>query len=638
MTSLLVFVNAILAATASLLAWPVLASLRLLKRLRRTHRPIARRVVILGLDGFSPEIAGTLMSEGLLPELSALAGKGTFTKLATTRPGISPVAWSSFSTGVNPGKHGIFDFLAPDRRRHIPVLSSVATGRDGRGRPFARMLRRSEPFWKRLGALGLRSTILRVPITYPPEKLDGFLLSGMCVPDLRGTQGSYTLFGVGAGHRPGGIEIPLAGPAGGTWSAGIPGPEDGGRMLTLPVGLSRNGKGWKLTAGSSAPVSIEPGSFTPWIRLAFRRVHRSAICGIVRFRLTVDGDRPLLYMTAIHPDPFRPPVPVSHPQLYSSYLAGLLGPYATLGLAEDTWALMDGAVDEEAFLDYAWQIFGERRRMLADALRRNRTGLVVCVFDTSDRIQHMFWRQGIGPGSPIREMYRKCDALVGEVAGRLGRGDMLLVISDHGFASFDTCVDLNRFLIERGFMVLQDGVGTVSDSFEGVDWSRTRAYAMGLAGIHLNLAGREGAGIVQPGAGADAVTQEIIEALLDLRDGEGASVVLSAERAASIYSGPYIGGSPDILVGMRDGFRASWNCVTGGAGREVIYPNDRHWCGDHCCDSALVPGILFSNRILDCSSPSILDMAPTVLDALGTDPPPHLDGRSLLRAAKGGTA
>lgn len=249
----------------------------------------------------------------------------------------------------------------------------------------------------------------------------------------------------------------------------------------------------------------------------------------------------------------------------------------------------------------------------------------------------MFWRQGIGPGSPIREMYRRCDALVGEVAGRLRRGDMLLVISDHGFASFETCVDLNRFLIERGFMVLQDGVETVSDSFEGVDWSRTRAYAMGLAGIHLNMAGREGAGVVQPGAAADAVMHEIMDALLELRDGEGRSVVLSAGRADTIYSGPYVGGSPDILVGMHDGFRASWNCVTGGAGREVIYPNDRHWCGDHCCDSTLVPGILFSNRRLDSTSPSILDIAPTVLDALGTDPPPHLDGRSLLRAAQSRT-
>ena len=314
---------------------------------------------------------------------------------------------------------------------------------------------------------------------------------------------------------------------------------------------------------------------------------------------------------------------------YSKYLSGLQGPFATLGLAEDTWALSNGATTGEVFLEQAWSIFEERRTMFFDSLKRNRDGLVVCVFDTSDRIQHMFRAEGHGSDSPVGEMYRRMDKLIGETMNRLRKNDMLLVMSDHGFTSFHTCIDFNRWLVEMGYMVLDEGVETIDTSFKGVDWSRTRAWSMGLAGIMLNLEGREGRGIVPP-VEATALLEEISASLVELRTDDGEKAISSVYMASSVYSGPYSGDGPDLVVGTASGFRAGWGCVTGGVGPKTLYPNKKHWNGDHSVDCRLVPGTLASNYALDTEGASITDMAPTILAALGVKAPDYMEGTSLL--------
>jgi len=648
-TSFLVLLNAIAASLLSALLWPVMMAVRLLRRRRRELRATAGRVVILGLDGLSPRIARELMEEGLMPELSSLAGRGTLAPLGTTCPGISPVAWSSFMTGVNPGRHGIFDFLAPDRQRYLAILSSVRTGtsrrRTGRGpfarevtRPFVRLLRKGAPFWGLLGRYGIRSTVLRVPITYPPEPLDGHLLSGMCVPDVRGTQGSYTLFSARDPGRTTGGLWRLLEPSDGGWRGSLPGPRGaGGTGIEVPVVLRRRrGGAWEVSAGDSR-LALTEGKLSGWLGITFPD-GRAKVRAIARVPPVIREGSPELYCSALHVDPWSPAVPISHPVHYSRFLAGSRGPFATLGLAEDTWALNNGALDEEAFLDQAWAFFEERRTMFLDALDLDRSGLVACVFDTSDRIQHMFWGAGTGEGSPIRAMYRRMDDLIGETVRRLRRGDLLLVMSDHGFSSFHTCVDMNRWLLEKGYLVLEDGVATVETSFAGVDWSKTRAWSLGLAGIFLNLKGREARGIVDPSEAA-AVSREICAALLELRTPGGESVVGSALTSRDVYGGPYAAEGPDIVYGTNEGFRAGWGCVTGGLGPSVLYPNDRHWDGDHCHDHRTVPGTLASNAPLDAGAANILDIAPTVLSALGVRPPSYMEGRSLLRRdAEGGHA
>lgn len=636
LTSFVVFLNALLISLLSLLIWPVRVLIRLMRRARLPLKPRAGRVVILGLDGFSPKLASGLLSRGELENLARLSREGTMTELRTTCPGISPVAWSSFQTSVNPAKHAIFDFLKIDRQRYLPVLSSVKTG-TGKGRKaYARLLRRSKPFWEHLGRFGIKSSILRVPITYPPESLDGQLLSGMCVPDVRGTQGSYTLLSQSdPGSMTGGQWVPLSPCGDNAWSADLPGP--GGSdddPVTVPLRLTTGERNVLEVAGES--IELRPSRLSDWVRIAFRE-GRKKVRAIARFCLYTEEGGPRLYATALNVDPLSPALPISHPVYYSRYLAGMQGPFATLGLAEDTWALSNEVIDENTFLEQAWSIFEERRSMYFDALRRNRRGLVACVFDTSDRIQHMFFDRGLDEASPMREMYERMDELIGQTLKELRQKDVLIVVSDHGFTSFHTCLDLNRWLYEAGFLVLEEGVETVERNFKGVDWSRTRAYSMGLAGIMLNMAGRESQGIVTPGAESEAVLDEIASGLLQLRDGEGAPVVSRTWKAAEVYQGPYMGEGPDLVVGTHEGFRAGWRCVTGGLGPTVLYPNTMHWNGDHCHDHNLVPGIFASNWSLGNEDPAIVDVGPTVLSLLGVKPPEYMEGKALNLEPSSGT-
>jgi len=638
-TSFLVFLNALLASLLSLLIWPISIVRRFLRRRGLPLEPAARRVVVLGLDGLSPDIVEKLFAEGELPEMRKVAETGSFSRLRTTCPGISPVAWSSFQTGVNPGRHGIFDFLTPDRNRYLAVLSSVKTGsleksfglgpvRIKRKRTFTSLLRMSKPFWVLLRKYGIRSTVLRVPITYPPESLDGHLLSGMCVPDLRGTQGSYTLLSCSETNcSPGGVWSRLEKTGDGSWQGDISGPDLSGNVLVTRITLRHTGTKWILGTERRKTILVR-GELTSWLQLGFR-AGRSRIRGIARFSLTRGGDDPMLYVTALHVDPSSPAVPVSHPVHYSRYLAGMYGPFATLGLAEDTWALSNGAISDRTFLNQVWSIFIERRKMFSDALKRTGSGLVVCVFDTSDRIQHMFWSEGFDKGTTIRNMYGRMDELVGETVRKLGKGDRLIIMSDHGFTSFHTCVDFNRWLVEQGYLVLEDGVDFVDTSFHGVDWSRSRAWSMGLAGMMLNLSGRESKGIVEPGGEADRLSGEIIEKLLLLKTSDGTSVIRSVKRGDALYNGPYLDRGPDLVIGTERGFRAGWGCVTGGVGKHVLYPNEKHWNGDHCHDSELVPGVLITSWKHSRMIPSIEDIAPTVLTKLGLKPPRYMEGSDI---------
>ncbi len=203
--SFLAVVGAMASAVSMVLFWPIRRLIRFVFRKRPPGQPRFQRVVILGLDGLDHGLTERLLDQGKLPNLVALRNRGSFGPLGSTLPPISPVAWSTFQTGVNPGKHNIFDFLTPDEKTYQPKLSSVeirsSTRRVGIWpftlefhRPDVRMLRKSKPFWSVLSDYGIFNCIIRVPITFPPEKLHGVQLSAMCVPDLRGTQGTFSQY------------------------------------------------------------------------------------------------------------------------------------------------------------------------------------------------------------------------------------------------------------------------------------------------------------------------------------------------------------------------------------------------------------------------------------------------------------
>ncbi|MBN1334514.1 MAG: alkaline phosphatase family protein [Deltaproteobacteria bacterium] len=662
--SLVVLLTTFVLAVGTILVWPILWIWRRIRVGNPLKNARVRRVVILGLDGMDPGIMLRLMDEGRLPNFRKLAELGVFRPLATTMPSMSPVAWSTFSTGVDPSRHAIYDFLTRDPRNYQPALSStdirgprrvlsIGRWRIPLSKPVLRFLQRSQAFWKILGEKHIFSIVQRVPITFPAVPFEGLLLSAMCVPDLRGSQGTFSFFSTatkdGQAAYTGGEQTVLR-RKGNVIRSRIVGPEntirEGSGRMTLPFTLTvaEDAGSATIEIDGHPSVRLEPRAYSPWVRLVFKAGLGIRVHGIARFYLMSLDPEVNLYMTAVHIDPEDPAMPVSHPATYSMYLARKQGPFATLGLAEDTWALNERVLDEQGFLEQVWLYYEERRRMFLDALAQVRTGLVTTVFDTSDRIQHMFYRY-LDPTHPANEgkdterhrevllqMYERMDALLGEVASEWHRPDTLfMVVSDHGFTSFRRCVNLNAWLRDEGLLVLEDGKRTGGEWFQDVDWSLTKAYAMGLTGLFLNLKGREAQGIVNPGEEARALKARIVErleALLDPADGHRA--VRRACDVQVLYDGPYCQEAPDVLVGWEGGYRHSWECATGTTTEDVFSDNTRSWSGDHCVDPTVVPGILFCNRPITTETPRLMDVPASVLRLFGQSIPRYMLGRSFF--------
>ncbi len=647
--SFLTLALSVVAGAASVLLWPLRALRRRMRRGNTAARARVKRVVFLGLDGFDPRITERLMAQGKLPNLSRLKEQGGYRRLGTTYPALSPVAWSTFATGVNPARHNIFDFLNRDLKTYAPEMAAARVRpprrflRLGRLRiplsPAAvEMRRKSEPFWKTLGRFGIGSTILRVPVTFPPDEFPGRQLSAMPAPDLLGTQGSYSWFTTGP-DAPAENCYPLR-QVSGALEGQLRGPEDpfhdGGSALTLRFLLRQAGPAWTLEI-AGVRHALRPGQYTPWIRLRFRAGAAPAIHGLVRFLLRIDGADIGLYVTPIQIDPEHPALPISHPRSYAMYLAKLLGAFATVGMAEDTLALNDGVLDEDTFLEQAFSIQREREAMFFSALERTRSGAVACVFDTSDRVQHMFFRHmdGRAGDSPHREtierMYQDMDRLTGETMRRTGADTALFVLSDHGFQAFRRGVNLNAWLWRNGYLVLEEGRSQGTGYLGGIDWSRTRAYALGLSGLYLNRKGRESRGVVEA-AEVDELRRELIAGLSGLRDEETGEVAIRrVYSSAALYDGPYLDAAPDLIAGYAEGYRASWDGVKGRVSERIFEDNEKAWSGDHCVDPALVPGVLFSNLPLEANDPGIEDMAATALELLGVPRPQWMEGRSVVR-------
>lgn len=658
-----------LLAMGALFLWPLRFALRRWRSRRRARHARARRVVVVGLDGLDPRLCEDFMARGLLPNLKKLADAGGYRHLATTMPPMSPVGWSTFATGTDAGGHNIFDFLTRDLRTHGPVLSStrITAGEPrrlgpltvGRAKPRIELLRRSKPFWKTLAEQGVPSTILRVPITFPPDNYPGHMLSAMCVPDLRGTQGTFSHYTEPgrprqAGETTGGTRLEMVVTGEDTFAGELLGPDlpagnDGVATAKAPftVHLDRRGQRAHFEVGEST-FTLGPREYSPWIRVKFGQRGARAH-GICRFLVT-DFEPLGVYVTPVNLDPGQPDMPISHPPHYAIALAKLQGPYATLGLAEDTWALNERVIDEQAFLDQAYLIHDERRRQFLHALDRNPEGAIAVVFDATDRIQHMFWRYR-EPDHPanseleheahadaIEKVYQAADDVVGETLQRCHRDDIVLAISDHGFANFKRGVNLNTWFRDHGYLYL------VSDPAEGavppletgakvdanrIDWPRTRAYTNGLAGFYLNIKGRERDGCVEP-RDARALLDEIMDRLRGLPDPQGGEAIANVWASGDVFKGPYAGNGPDAVVGYNRGYRADWHAAVGRLTDTAIRDNRRSWSGDHCMDPAQVPGVIYANCPLERDDCALVDLAPTILDLFGIARPGHMQGRSLF--------
>jgi predicted AlkP superfamily phosphohydrolase/phosphomutase len=700
-----------------------------------------RKLVILGFDGADAKLTERWMDEGKLPHLAALRRQGTFAPLLSTIPSQTPVSWSTFSTGLNPGRHGIFDFLKRDPQTYRPsfaafdqrqetflwgrgngwivgAIAGIAVGllallvarlvrrqlprRQGwRGsaaitaavvlvcaigagvgagvaadrllpkqRPVAFNRQRGETFWAILGRAGKRVRVMRVPVTFPPKPYEeGQLLSGLGVPDLSKRIGKPFYFTSELFFSPKGggdfkvevVELPDNKGVIDTEIKEIPNDLFPGQSdfikipMRLTVPLDRGSVRIEVSGNA---LTLKAGEWSGWVRFVFPFNRLIKVHGIGKFRVLSISPELRLYLSPIQFDPEKlpPGLAITTPGSFVGDLTGRFGLFKTIGWQIDTWSLTDGTSDEQVFLEDVQATVDKDREMLRGLLADDGWDVLVQYFEFTDRVQHMMFRfldpkhplytaEGAKRWGPsVLQAYQQMDAIVGETMRTMPRNADLLVLSDHGFASFRRGMNYNTWLATNGFMTLtgedtkrknlEDLFGQ-GDFFVNVDWSKTRAYALGLGQIYINLAGREAKGIVQPGEDYKRVEAAIIsglQAYVDPATGEHpVAHVFTREEAYGTFDPELI---PDLIPSNNEGYRVGWQDTLGGIGKNIVEPNDQIWSGDHCSVyPPLVKGILFTNFKLDpagAAGAKMGDVMPTILDLYRVPPPERLDGKSLL--------
>jgi predicted AlkP superfamily phosphohydrolase/phosphomutase len=661
----------------------------------RSASKFNQKLVIIGFDGMDPHLLERWMNEGKLPHISALAKRGGFHPLQTTHSPESPTAWASFATGVNAGKHNIYDFLVRDTTTYLPDLGMVTRTPPKFlfnyvpiSKPKLHSIRGGTSFWVTAGKEGVRSDILTVPVTFPAEDVEhGFMLSGLPLPDIRGTMGTFSYYATDLSRyeegntEMGGIlkRLVFEGDTATSELEGPPSPivkqkieavrrkgpaiADSDRAqlaelqavqdVRIPFTLKWNKAAKSATVTiDGQTIALEQGKWTPWIDLTFKINFLVRLQGMVQMLLVNAGNELQLYVSPVNFKPDAPPVPISSPADFSADLYKKIGNFRTLGWAEATWALNEGRMDEKTFMDDLMVAFDDRARVILHRLDAKDWDLLIGVIESTDRVQHMMWRL-IDPkhplydaalaaqfGDSIERVYKRADDFVGEVVKRVGPDVAVMIVSDHGFHSWRKAVNLDTWLVQNGYMVMK-GQSTdkkLSDLFgggtfwENVDWSKTRAYAMGIGQIYFNLRGRESQGIVSPGAEAKALADELSAKLLTMTDPEdGAPIIRAVYKRDDIYSGPYIHNASELQIGMHEGYRVSWQTTLGGSPPGIVYKNDRKWSADHGgYDYAITSGVLVSSRALNTKDPRIIDLAPTELKYFGISIPTDIDGKPLF--------
>jgi predicted AlkP superfamily phosphohydrolase/phosphomutase len=625
----------------------------------RPQRPNGR-LVMLGFDGVDPDWLEDFIKQGKLPALAKLTtahGGRAYRRLRSTNPPQSPVAWTSFATGTHPGAHGIFDFIGRsfggDAMPVIPKVATTSFEVQPSGPPVARNLRTGQPFWQLLGNAAVRVVALNTPYSFPPDPMrDGRMLSGLGVPDLRETNSTFTYVGTDVtdeqvARPPGGgamIKLAMQGTTGRFELEGPSVPGGKGRMK-LPVELSVQGaKAATLTVGGVS-TALKVGELSGFVELSFER-EGTTIVGIARAILLEAGKQTRLFVSPISIHPRTPYSPIAYPTGFSGELADELGHlYKTVGWDHDTSALNAEVIDEAQFLADVEATELDRRAMLDARLAKDDWDLLIWVSTAPDRVSHMFTRLTDPQhprydaalakkyGGAIEAEYARMDQTVARVQSKLKPGDTLLILSDHGFHNYRRGLHVNHWLVSQGLMTLKGGASAAGrEFFLDVDWSATKAYALGTGQIYLNRKGREPKGNVTE-AEAPALVKRIRDGLLALRDTEraDAEVVRAIYVGSEVFTGARAADRPDVQVAFAEHYRTSWESILGGAPAAMFADNTKKWSGDHAAsDVADTDGILIANVPLAGEHPAIVDLAPTALGFFGKPVPAHYVGKSVL--------
>jgi predicted AlkP superfamily phosphohydrolase/phosphomutase len=595
-------------------------------------------VIVLGVDGMDPQFVQRHWSA--LPNLDHLRRQGDFKPLQTTTPPQSPVAWSTFITGMDPDGHGIYDFVHRDPATYLPFMSMTRTEEPrhtlslgpylfplSKGRVVA--LRKGKAFWQILGDRHIPVTMIRMPTNYPPIE-SGKAIAGMGTPDLRGTFGTFTFYtddpeelsrSVSGGRI---VKAPMFQ---NRVVLQVEGPVNSLRKdrrassVDLTVDVDPQAPAARLASGDSVAI-VQQGEWSGWLRAEFPLIPGLASAtGMFRVYAKELHPRLQLYVSPVNIDPEVPELPISAPANYSREIARATGPFYTQGIAEDTAAARQGVFSLSDYLAQSRLVFEDEHKLLRYSLGQFQEGLLFVYFSSIDQNSHMLW----GKHEPeLLATYRAVDGAIGEVIEH-ARGADLIVMSDHGFTTFDRAFNLNTWLWKNGYLALEGGPGEDDVPFARVDWSKTQAYGLGLNGLYLNLAGREKQGIVTPGAQSQALLRKIGDELLAFRDPSGGRPVVE-----TVYAPPRSDVAPDLIVGYGRGYRASWQTALGAAPQALVDENTDAWIGDHCINAADVPGVLFSSRKLRAEDPRLKDVTVTILRMFGLAPAPGMSGREIL--------
>lgn len=643
----------------------------------RVSRSFGKKVIVIGVDGMDPRLCRSLMNAGRMPNMRRMAAAGGFSDLGTSCPPQSPVAWANFINGAGPGSHGIFDFIHRHPHEQCAPFFSAAETIPGDGyvelgehhlqldfwpfnhEPPQTVLRRQGvPFWDFLDKERITSVFYDLPSNYPPSPSEyghHKCVCGMGTPDMLGSYGTYQYFSEDTpktGIEEGGgkrsrvefqnesARITIVGPENSMLKSPVP--------VTIDVDVHRDrGTNTVLLEIQGQKIMLKAGEWSQWVKLDFAlstptplpRQHASGIC---RFMLQEIAPNFRLYVTPINVDPSNPAVQLSEPADFIQDVSNDLGLFYTTGFQEDHKARSNGVFNDDEFRRQATNVLEERLALFEYAVENYDDGLLFFYFSSSDLQSHMFWwDESEDPNHPsrsskeaasryqyVKELYKRLDQVIGDIYDRYGDKATIYVMSDHGFANFGRQFNVNSWLRDLGYLNPRECTSVLVDC----DWSRTRAYGMGINGLYLNLKGRERDGIVEPGEEQEKLTRQLIARLKAVRDFNGKQVIRNVYRSSEIYSGKATELAPDLIIGYARGYRASWETCLGELTEDVLLDNTSAWSADHCADALEVPGILCTNKPFVKGDPALVDIAPSILHDFGLPTPSTMTGRSIFRS------
>lgn len=573
------------------------------------------------------------------------------------------MAWSNFITGTNPGGHAIFDFIHRDPKTYLPYLSTSETKPSKHTITIGnivlplsggevKLLRKGKAFWQILEEYDIPATVFKMPANFPPAETKQRTLSGMGTPDILGTYGIFSYYtdkplqlqeDIGGGkihpvrvnnYK---VEAKLFGPTN-TFKKDKP-----ESTIDFTVYIDPEYPVAKIVI-QGEEIILNQGEWSDWIRVTFDMIPTQSVSGICKFYLKEVHPNFKLYVTPINIDPSNPAMPISTPESYSKELYQKFGYFWTKGLPADTKALDHGVLDDGEFLAQDDGILHERLEIFEYELNRFESGLLFYYVSSTDQRQHMFWRlidkmhPSYDPklaakyGDAIEKIYIEMDKVLAKTFQKIDKDTILFVMSDHGFTSFRRSFQLNTWLKENGYLSLINPWRQGETEFHlNTDWSRTKAYALGLNSLFVNQIGREREGIVPPGPEKENLVEEIARKLEEVKDPEtGEKVIYKAYITKKYYKGAFVEEAPDIIVGYNKGYRSSWQTALGKIPKNLLDDNKGKWSGDHCMAPDLIPGIIFSNRKIKKQRVSLYDLTPTILKIFGIEKPKEMIGNPII--------